>query len=249
MHVDIYDEWRQQRTTIAHFTHEKISDVNLMAYIHLENFHIIQNELNKFGAIDAIIMQREDSDRFKKIHLNITRLLFNYISSAISLKEATRNLLRINELKSDNLIQESSKIIQDKILINPTIKFIEELRNVITHQSMLPPSIAHYFKLDPLKIIHGYAYISEKLIENKRFSNQTKEYIKKENDKYVFLLPLIEKYHSITSSYQYWLIEKTHSTHREKYPDYWRSRESIMSDWGNDEPLISERNIKPYLTL
>lgn len=247
--MDIYQEWSQLRKTTAHQIYERISDVILMSYIHLENFHNLQAELDVNGTHDALMKAIYDRPAFKKTHLKITQLLFNYISSAIAVRDSSRNLLKCEEMDLSELRVSSQRIIDEKFKTNPIVKLVEELRNVITHQSIISPSISSYMNINKRINIHGYAYSLSQLLEIERLPLKIRQYLAEEYDKYIFLLPLVEAYNSITSDYQLSLLSKMDAIHRNTYPEYWRVRNSVMSEWGNDTPLLSPKDIKPYITL
>lgn len=242
-----YEQWEIQRNTIAHKTHTKIADVNLMGHIHLGNFGKLQNELREFNNLSSVLEAMHDRSEFQKKHLNISGLFFNYISSALSLRDSTRNLLKIKNLDLKNIEIESSNIIKNNFINNPAIKLIEDLRNIITHQSMLSPSVSSYMHFNNNINMHGFAYNISTLIENDRLTKQTKDYLKKQQ-KYLFLLPTIEEYQSTTLKYQHWILTAINNLHQKTFPEYWTARKTVMNEWGNDTPLIPSESTITYLT-
>lgn len=245
--MNIYEHWEKQRNTTAHKIYIKIADVNLMGHIHLGNFEKLQSELGVVNDRSAVIEAMNDRSEFKKKHLNISTLFFNYISSALSLRDSTRNLLKIKNLNLKNIEIESTTKIKNDFLGNPVIKLIEDLRNIITHQSMLSPSISSYMHFNNKINMHGFAYKISALIENDRLTKQTKDYLRGQQ-KYLFLLPTIEEYQSITLKYQYWVLTVINDLHQKTFSEYWNVRKDVMSEWGNDTPLIPPESTITYLT-
>lgn len=242
-----YEHWEKQRNTTAHKIYMKIADVNLMGHIHLGNFEKLQSELGEFNNLSAVLEAMHDRSEFKKKHLNISGLFFNYISSALSLRDSTRNLLKIKDLNLKNIESESLAIIRRDIIGNPVIKLIEDLRNIITHQSMLSPSISSYMHFNNKINMHGFAYDISALIENDRLTKQTKDYLKKQQ-KYLFLLPAIEEYQSTSLKYQHWILTAINDLHQKTFPEYWDARKAVMNEWGHDTPPIPSESTITYLT-
>lgn len=246
--MDNREIWSKQLNTIAHKTYLKISDVNLMGHIHLGNFNKLQAGLGEFNNIGAVLNAINDRDDFRKKHLNISTLFFNYLLSAISLRDSTRNLIKIKNINLKAVELKSDEIIQDTFIKNPTIKLIEELRNIITHQSMLSPSISSYINKKDGFSISGFAYDTKILIENNRLAKRTKDYLNEQQQKYLFLLPVIEEYQSITLKYQHWLLDSVLNIHQETFKEYWVSRINVAKEWGGDTPIIPPENTISYLT-
>lgn len=240
--------WSKQLNTTAHKTYLKISDVNLMGHIHLDNFNKLQTELGAFNNINAVFNAINDRDNFRKQHLNVSTLFFNYLLSAISLRDSTRNLIKIKNINLKTVEIKSNEIIQDDFIKNPTIKLLEDLRNIITHQSMLSPSISSYINKENGFSISGFAYGTESLIDNNRLTRQTKDYLNKLQPKYLFLLPVVEEYQSITLKYQHWLLNTILNIHQETFKEYWISRINVVDEWGGDMPIIPSESTISYLT-
>ena len=90
--MDKYQIWEKQKDTIAHKEYLKISDTNLLGHIHIANYEVIQSELSKFNSPEIVFHYSLNRNELKKEHINISRHFLNYISSALSFRDSTRNL-------------------------------------------------------------------------------------------------------------------------------------------------------------
>ncbi|HCN1210587.1 TPA: hypothetical protein N6M29_004170 [Escherichia coli] len=246
--MDKYQIWEKQKDTIAHKEYLKISDTNLLGHIHIANYEVIQSELSKFNSPKIVFHYSLNGNELKKEHINISRHFLNYISSALSFRDSTRNLHKINVLNIDDITNKSREIINEEFLKNPIIKLMEDLRNILTHQKMISPLISSFMHLQKKINIHGFAFKIETILENDRLSGKSKEYLKSIEQKNLFILPIIEEYQYTTLKYQHWLLACIHNAHQNTYPEYWEARKNIMDVWGGDIQLIPEESTLTYLT-
>ncbi len=114
--MDKYQIWEKQKDTIAHKEYLKISDTNLLGHIHIANYEVIQSELSKFNSPEIVFHYSLNRNELKKQHINISRHFLNYISSALSFRDSTRNLHKINVLNIDVITNKSREIINEEFL-------------------------------------------------------------------------------------------------------------------------------------
>lgn len=72
----------------------------------------------------------------------ITGLFINYIASAISLRDSTRNIYNNKKLFPEKLKQLAESKLHKEIIANTNIKLVEDIRNIITHQSLIVPVLS-----------------------------------------------------------------------------------------------------------
>ncbi|HHK9244852.1 TPA: hypothetical protein ACQZBA_000333 [Escherichia coli] len=246
--MDKYQIWENQKDTIAHQEYLKISDTNLLGHMHIANYEVVQHELSKFNSPDIVSRHSFNRDKFKKEHLNISRHLFNYISSALSFRDSTRNLLKTKALNIADIKIKSEAFINHEFRNNPVIKLMEDLRNILTHQNMITPSISSFMHLQRNINMHGFSFKIERILNNDRTTKQTKEYLISLKQKNLFILPIIEEYQYTTLKYQHWLLASIYTVHQDTYQEYWNARKNIMNEWGGDTQLIPKESELTYLT-
>ncbi len=243
MHIneaDIYSMWGEQTRTEAHSSYEILYPSIFMSHIHERNFQTLRSTLQTYESIEFMQKNLEEKSVTRNDFLIVTGLFVNYMASAITLKESTRNITRKPELFTLELEQESKQRIESEIKPNAVIKLVEELRNIISHQSLIIPTLSFTFKKNSFKA--GYAYQVKKLLPNTRLTSSSKEYIAQLNNEYLYLRPLIDIYHQTASSYQNWLLNAALNKHKEDNPLYWEVRSQISFEWDGDLTPITPAN-------
>ncbi|WJV67484.1 hypothetical protein PCO86_03275 [Pectobacteriaceae bacterium CE70] len=227
-----YDAWIKQKTTDAHYAYELLHAVIFSTHIHESNFTDLINELNKFKVQISKDLDVTKNSVSRSDFLIITKLLTNYISSAFSLRDSSRNLTKKECFFTKESKSEYSQKIERHIKSCKQIKFIEDLRNTLTHQSLLIPRVAFSFRDKAFNA--GYCYRKSDLIGIERFSPQSKRYITEIGTDYIYLIPIINTYHMTTSTLQDWIINTAFTKHKKDNSKYWDIRNEIAAEWGGD---------------
>lgn len=171
---------------------EKIERLEISIFIFRGNFEDIMKSIEFFKSSSSLILHdvrnRNELHQFFK---EVTRLLHNYLASAMTLVDHTRILVR--ELYGGETFLEFNNEYDSKIktcfVENPLHQFIQELRNYIVHKEL--PIVGSKLNLEEIKadlIID----ISE-LRNNFHWKKSAKEFIDSKGDD--------EKLGSITSDY------------------------------------------------
>ncbi|MFE8146541.1 hypothetical protein RBA69_04780 [Brenneria goodwinii] len=233
--MDIYKEWRELKSTDAHALYEKINAVNVMSYVNCENYKDLVKIIDDYKDIDNFLYYIENRGEFKPVFLSFTKLFFNFISSSISLRDSSRNLIKLDGISTKEICNESTLRLRNNIINNPLVKFVEDFRNIISHQQMILPIFSCVIKKE--KQIAGFSFKLSELMEMQRFSEQSKVFLKKEIEKYIFADEIVKEYFMLVSNYQKWLLSSIYTEHYKKYSHYWSVRGEVMFEWDGDMPI------------
>lgn len=140
--------------------------------------------------------QKVESDK------EVTRLLHNYVASAKTLVERSRIFKRKYLLDSEN--KEYDEKIDSLVAENPIVIFVQNLRNYLLHKGN--PSIVDHIKSEGNT--NNIALIPQKLLEWNKWDSDTKEYLKKFNEKeYLYLSFMANEYNSEVFAISKWLLK------------------------------------------
>lgn len=239
--MDIFVAWSEQTKTEAHSSYDDIYGNIFMRHVHESNFSNLLDTLKKFESVELIQESLKNRGLSKTDFLNVTGLFINYMSSAIALRDCSRVITKRKKLFDEELSKTSREMIAQVLVPHPQIKVIEDLRNIIMHQSVLIPFLSFQFKHEKLET--GYAFDVRKLLAYDRLSVVTVDYLKSLNNNYLYLRPLVESYHEMAIFYQDWLINAVLNKHRTDNEIYWSVREKVSSEWGGDLEPIRKNNL------
>lgn len=232
MSMDIYEQWAEQRRTDAHMVYEDLYASIFMSHINQHNYKNLNDELNKYASLENAPEKVIERGISRQEFMYVTQLFANYISTAVALKDATRNITKIHSLFSAEEQAESSERLQRDIIANPVTKLVEELRNFIIHKSIIVPVMSFEYRNSSLTA--GFAFKKDQLLSYKRFTAPSKEYLRKMDGAYLYLLPLLETYNNISSTYQAWILNTALARHKSSNHSYWKVRSQISEEWGGD---------------
>ncbi|ELV2784741.1 TPA: hypothetical protein ACOEBL_001696 [Enterobacter cloacae] len=235
--IDIYEQWNGIRNSEANSIYEELYPSIFMTHVHERNYQLLTTTLSQFESVDVIQKYLTGEKINKDQFILITGFFINYIASAIALRDSTRNMQKNDKLFPTALKKQAESKLQNEITSASSIKLVEDIRNIITHQSLIVPALS--FIANDEGFFSGYAYKTKDLLNNKRLTEKSREYLLKINHGYLFLRPLIDIYHHTTASYQHWLINVALKKHKNDHPIYWQARENVSFEWGGDlEPSL-----------
>lgn len=231
-----YDEWSILRKTKAHADYDLIYASLFLSHIVNANYLSLTTLLRQYESIEVVHQHLTGNRLPRKEFMEVTGLFINYIASALALRDSTRNITKNSSLFSKLLsIQESERVAQN-IAANPKVKLPEDIRNIISHQSLLIPSLA--FNINHNESCVGFAFSVKKLLDYERLSAPSKNHLIYLTTPYIYLKPLIDDYHHTVSNHQSWIIRESLNKHKIDYPQYWKIRNHISTDWSGDLELI-----------
>ncbi|HHA2229490.1 hypothetical protein ACLEX5_04805 [Enterobacter ludwigii] len=229
---DIYEQWADLRNSEANSIYEELYSSIFMTHVHERNYLQLATQLRQFESIDVIqkclMGERIQKDQF----ILVTGLFINYIASAIALRDSTRNMQKKGKLFPFELKNQAESKLQNEIISVSSIKLVEDIRNIITHQSLIVPVLS--FISNAGEHSSGYSYKTKDLLNNKRLSEKSREYLLGISHGNLYLRPLIDIYHNSTASYQHWLINEALKKHKNDHPTYWQARNNVSFEWGGD---------------
>ncbi|MBT2099798.1 hypothetical protein ACT01T_17090 [Enterobacter asburiae] len=230
--LDIYEQWAELRRSEANSLYEDLYSSIFMSHVNEINYQKLTTTLHKYESFDIVyrhlIGEKVPKDQF----IMITGLFINYIASAISLRDSTRNIYNNKKLFPEKLKQLAESKLHKEIIANTNIKLVEDIRNIITHQSLIVPVLS--FAVTEGRTESGYSYMTKQLLNYKRLTATSREHLLQIKHGNLYLKPLIDDYHQTTASYQNWLICESLEKHKCEYPIYWTVRNQISSEWDGD---------------
>ncbi|VAL98524.1 Uncharacterised protein [Enterobacter hormaechei] len=230
--TDVYEMWTELRGSEASSTYEDIYPSIFLSHVNERNYQQLKNTLSQFESFDIIQNHLMGDKIHKDQFILITGLFVNYIASAISLRESTRNMQKNKRLFPNELNMEAEERLKKEIIPNTSIKLIEDIRNIITHQSLIIPVLS--FVANKGTFQSGYSYNIKELLKNKRLTEKSREHLSKINHGNLYLRPLIDDYHHTTACYQSWIINVALKKHKSENPTYWLVRDKVSCEWGGD---------------
>lgn len=230
--INTFESWSDLMKTDAHANYDTLYSAIFLSHICNNNFQELVNYLALFESIDTVQKHLFEKRISKTEFITATRLFINYIASAIALRDSTRNICKKTELFPLELAEIAQSRIGKDILPNKSIKLIEDIRNIITHQTLPIPVISFAYENNTLHV--GYSYKIDGLLRYERLSNTSKLFLKESKEKYIFLKPLINEYHNVISRHQNWVITESLSRHKSMNSLYWEVRNQVSHEWGGD---------------
>jgi hypothetical protein len=185
--------------------------VKISFYIFEANY----NELNRWLKIlenEKFLSERlnvyEDPTHANAYCDELARLAHNYFSSAFSLVDHTRNMIKELYGKQDFSLEYQTKL--DATLTNNSLRrFIQDLRNYMMHRYF--PNIFLYFQLNErLKCDVGFPV--QELEDWEKWTTLSKEFLK--NKKSILLKPIVEEHFKMVSEFYAWLSVRQEEIHK-----------------------------------
>jgi hypothetical protein len=233
--MDLIAKFRDLQNTEAHDLFDKISTLNLISIVHFNNYIELKCFLDKYSTVQGFSLVMVDHELIKKEVLEVSRLLINFTSSAISLKNSSRDILKLTDIISNEIKEKSEEMLELKITNNPVIKFVEDLRNILIHQSIMKIKFTCIFNRDVNKA--GLSLSAKECMKYERFTKFSKKYIGDVKTESIYLSDFIDEYSLVVFEYQKWVLNSVYRVHKEKFVDYWNVREAVMHHWDGDIPI------------
>ncbi|WP_196062872.1 MULTISPECIES: hypothetical protein [unclassified Serratia (in: enterobacteria)] len=248
--LEKFNEYIKFSGTPAHQSQEDLHAIHFSGIIFMENYNHLIKLLNKYSNIEECAILFDDDEKLKRAHLDVTRYFLNFIFSAISLRDLSRNAIRRSEYLEKSFRSENDRKINQYFKSEPVTKFIEDIRNVMTHQRMILPILnqSSQTNMDGVHVVltGGFAFSTLDLINLERMTDVSREYIAS-HQSCIYFHDFVNKYKELISGYQSWLIESLYKNHREKYSDFWIAFEGYVGKWNgislqhfNDQDLNQE---------
>lgn len=176
------------------------------------NYQDLINTLSLATSPEYVIEKFSNcsSDTKNELHIELTRHLHNYLVSAASLIDHTRNLMK-SEYKNQDIHKSYQGMINSEFVPCSTSAFIKDMRNYIAHKGTLPSK----FQIGTShEITCKYSLNTEKLKCWSNWSRGSKELLNIQTEE-IDLLPLINFYSEKVFKFILWLnaeLEKFHES-------------------------------------
>lgn len=139
-------------------------------------------------------------------HLEVMRLLHNYVASVKSLVDHTRMLYR-QQYGEKNSFPEYVDEVNKRFAQNPLAQFIEDLREYCLHYKHLPIASSFNYVQEPPKEDFCIILDREALKKYSRWSSFSKAYLKMQK-KDINLTNLITQYYNLVIEFHKWIRSK-----------------------------------------
>lgn len=149
-------------------------------------------------------LNREPRHRFLA---EVTRLLHNFLASAKSLVDHTRNFIRTAYDSRKEVVEEYQEKVQLHLRNRPVCKFTQDLRSFLTHINMpFIESVDHGPNASG-KYQFTLELNTDKMKHSERWSSEAKEYIKMHGPS-IDLGIYVTEYYQIIHQFYLWLSER-----------------------------------------
>ncbi len=203
----------------------KMRELSLSFHTFKKNYQLFQQHLKTNNDIDYHSQFEYKPLRWEyhSLQKETYRLLLNFVASAISLVEHTRNIV-----KHVYTGLEFQKEYQDKIneilKNNPVNKFVRDFRNYVLHNKF--PFVGVQFQLkriSPIGDLENLCATTVKLTLNKKellsstiWTAPSRNYLESQ-DELIFLDALIEEYYLLIDGFHSWLNKRQLEMHNSEY--------------------------------
>lgn len=216
------------RNSNAIIYYYRLETLRLNYFVVNENHRSLKDKLTTFNDPKFLLSAWDVNNRksLELIQFDIIRRLLNYLSSAMSLKEYTRNLIqewyKETEIHSDYL--EKVKNTFEKV---PVVGFVEDLRNYSLHYSLpitfpqFEARIGKNQEVDELK--HNFLMDKDSLLKWNNWKPKSKPFLNTQ-PKEINVEEFIDLYHSIITDFHSWLFDKIRKKHKKELE--WLSNKS-----------------------
>lgn len=155
------------------------------------------------------LLSVDNREAFVAFSSEVTRLLHNYLASAMTLVDHTRKLFQ-DEYKGTEFEKEYDDKKDQSFVQSPISSFIKDLRNYSLHR-MLPITGAT-LNYDDSEMSHSIFMPKDELIDWKGWKSKSKEYLNIQGEE-IELLQLINEYTKIVFEFQAWFQKKQYEIH------------------------------------
>lgn len=235
--------------------HQEILDSKGMQYInrmHSRSFSINIFNINTIELLELIshindpnegvnILMQNNRQGSDQLHREINRKIHNFVASAMTLVEHTRNFMR-EYYSETEIFKDYENKIKDELSQDTLIKFIQDLRNYMVHNGLPPTQMFMEFKslMDGSGTgitTTGIRIKTDKLLEWSRWTNLAKEYLQSLGE-FINIYTMITEYQSKILEFHNWLnvaLENHHHTDLEQF-------EALQSISRLNNPSLSQSN-------
>jgi len=195
----------------------KLLTLDVSLYVFQTNYTQLINLLNIYKDKQKALILWDENNRHiqDEFHLEVIRLLHNFVASVKSLIDHTRIMyqeLYEGNKKFPEYQQEVNKLFAN----NPLAQFVEDLRDYSLHYKFLPISSKYIYVKDPPKDESSIVLDLKILLLYKTWSALSKNYLKEQRDN-INILDLISKYYGLTIGFHKWVRSKQLEIHSEEF--------------------------------
>ncbi|MEN3979938.1 hypothetical protein [Acinetobacter sp. CWB-B33] len=259
-------------TNLEKNIHQEILDSRGMQYInrmHSRTFSVNIFNINTIELLELIshindpneginILMQDNRQGSDQLHREINRKIHNFVASAMTLVEHTRNFMR-EYYSETNILKDYENKIKNELGQDTLIKFIQDLRNYMVHNGLPPTQMFMEFKslMDGSGTgitTTGIRIKTDKLLEWSRWTNPAKEYLQSLGE-FIDINAMVTEYQSKILEFHQWLdaaLENHHYHDLEKL-EYLQNisilKNTPPSHPNNKISTIMENNSKDFLLI
>ncbi|MGZ4078799.1 MAG: hypothetical protein ACXVDW_15040, partial [Bacteroidia bacterium] len=206
--VDLYEELEgmSEQTILNKIKHFKIS-LEIFENNYIELIHHLEKHNDPIESIKLLkIDTRKELFAYQR---EITRYLHNYIASALSLVDHSRNHFR--ELYTDESFPEYQQEIDLKFKLNPLANFIKDLRQYFQHYKI--PGVSTNVKFENNKIEMKLLLPLKEISLFSGWRAKSKEFLNQHKDD-IDIIIVIKQYHQLVIEFYDWFQAKQMDIHK-----------------------------------
>jgi len=201
-----------------------------MNYIELHQFIELHYKLRSERKLGDFYNRKPLHDYLAEL----TRLLHNFLASAKSLVDHTRNFIRNSYGNRGELVAEYDKEVKLRLSNNPVCKFTQELRVFFTHISM--PFVSSVIGASNAtgRDLYTLKLNIDKMGKSERWSAKAREYIQNSGPD-IDLETYVDEYYQVIHQFYEWLGDRNEIWGKEALEKALRIQDEILK-YGKHEP-------------
>jgi hypothetical protein len=211
----ILSMWDELKKMPEHRILETIRHFGISLEIFDGNYNELVHHL-KIHNTPRVSLDLMNGDKRHLLHAyqrEITRFLHNYIASALSLTDHTRNHYR--DLYSDNnRFPDYQDEINKRFVNNPLAVFIKDLRHFFQHYQMPGVSSRVVYTKGAPDFDMTLLLPTKEMLKFSKWSSLSKKFLSDQKDD-IDMLKLVNDYHQLIESFYNWFIDRQLEIHKE----------------------------------
>ncbi|WP_202744873.1 hypothetical protein [Acinetobacter pittii] len=203
-------------------TYKRSFSVNIFQMNTIELLQLSQRINDPNEGLD--LMMAENRDAGNQTHREVTRLVHNFVASAKTLVEHTRNFMK-EHYQNTSIYNKYIEKIKLDFGNEPVIKFVEDLRNFLLHNGLPPTEMYLEFKSNPNTsngdgaMKTGIRLKTKELLKWKGWTALAKRYLENSND-FIDIHNFASDYEKKVINFHNWLNNELNSFHSNDLTEY-----------------------------
>lgn len=214
--IRLYNEFKESK---GYIINQKLNQFYLTNYIFSRNYEDLKNIIKEQTIPEkAEKLLSEERSKSQDLQMETLRALHNYLASAISLIDHTRNF--VNDVNSQNktFLEEYKLKIDSHFVKNELAQFIVSFRQLLQHYKTPLIAMINDLTDDPRKLNTRIVISKVSLKEFSGWRSLAKKYIEKIEDE-LNLLEVSKQYFDLVNEFYIWFYNKQKDNFKSEFDE------------------------------